>query len=91
MPSSRVDRALAVDQVPAVCTDSDLMRVLGRSHGWFYPRKKRGEFRFLEVDPPLPGITETQYSGLKIVSWLNGDLARQLAAPRYFGGARRRA
>lgn len=50
--------------------DADLMAILGLGKSAFYPRKKSGLYRFLEVRPQLGG--RTQYSGELVQRWRNG-------------------
>lgn len=69
--------------LPMTLRDRDLMRILGVKHALFYVRKKRGDFRFLELQPQLPG-SNTVYSGRLLTRWLDGDLQ----ASRHFASAR---
>lgn len=78
-------RWTAESAIPARCTDTELYHGLGYSRPTFYRLKALGGFKFLEVDPQLPGGA-TVYSGRLIQKWLRGDRAGQ---PRqFFAGAR---
>ena len=68
---------------PATLRDLDLMAVLGVGKSWFYRRKVKGEFRFLELRPQL-AAGNTLYSGRLVDRWVRGEFEE----PRYFANAR---
>lgn len=64
------DRALRVDEIPALLTDNDLRRVLGIGWTQFYGLKKRGRFAQLIAHPVL--TTTPRYSGVLVKQWVSG-------------------
>lgn len=78
-----VDRWPLDKPFPITLRDVELMAVIGVGKSWFYRRKAKGEFRFLEVRPQLTA-TNTLYSGRLVDLWVRGELEQ----PRYFSAAR---
>jgi hypothetical protein len=74
---------------PPALSDGQLAAAIPIGLSSFYRRKRRGEFRFLELKPQLRE-GNTLYSGALVARWLNGEAMPDAPAGRsFFNGARR--
>jgi len=74
------------DPIPDTLTDSELAARLALSLSTFYRSKRRGDFRFLELDPQLPG--HTRYSGTKLARWFTGEPVAAASGRTFFNQGR---
>lgn len=77
------------DPIPVTVGDLQLAAMLGIALSTFYARKRRGDYRFLELKPQL-AATNTKYSGFLVARWLRGENVTPGAPRPHFGSARER-
>lgn len=75
--------------LPKRLVDHELADLLDIGHSQFFKRKKRGDFKFLEVAPQLPD-GKTLYSGALVDRWLDGERGDQNASSVGSGPSSRR-